>query len=242
MIEINLVPDIKQEYLHSQRLRTKVIAMCIVACVAAGGVVAVLFMYNGTQAIRNSLADSDIQSQYKKLTNDYPDLDKLVTIQNQLSIISSLNNNKNISSRIFDLLSAINPAAPNNVRMSTIAVDPLKKTITIEGSADEGFNAADAFKKTILNTKVAYTKNSKESTVPLSSAVTVPTTSFGEDASGKKVLRFKLVFVYPVELISNDTTNVRVESPTTTVNVTDSHMGVPDSLFAQPATDIKEGN
>lgn len=240
MIEINLVPDIKQEFLRSQRLRAKVISVSIMACLAAGGLVTLMFMYMGTQAIRNSLADSDITDQYNKLVKNSPDLTKLVTIQNQLSIISSLNNNKIISSRVFDLLSAINPKAPNNVKMSTITVDPLKNTVTIEGNADEGFNAADAFKKTILNTKVAYTKSANESKVALTDAVTVSNTSFGEDATGRKVLRFKLVFTYPKELMSNEVTNVRVESPTGTIDVTDSHIGVPSSLFAQPASDIKE--
>lgn len=242
MIEINLVPDIKQEFLRSQRLRAKVISTSIIACLAAGGVVTLLAMYMGTQAIRNALADTDINTQYNKLVTDNKDLAKVVTIQNQLTIVSSLNDKKIISSRAFDLLAAINPKAPNNVKMSVITVDPTKNTLTIEGSADEGFNAADAFKKTILNTTVAYTKDTKTSTIPLSGAVTVSNTSFGEDATGKKVLRFKLSFTYPKELLSNESTNVSVESPTGKIDVTDSHTGVPESLFAQQAADPKEAN
>lgn len=242
MIEINLVPDIKQEFLRSQRLRARVISMSIFACLAAVGVVTLLFMYIGTQAIRNARADNDIKQQYDKLTKDYPDLAKVVTIQNQLSVISSLNDKKQISSRVFDLLTAINPKAPNNVKMSTIAIDPIKNTLTIEGTADDGFNAADAFKKTILNTTVDYPNGKEIAHVPLASTVTVSNTSFGEDVTGKKVLRFKLSFAYPKQLMSNELTNVTVTSPSGTIDVTDSHIGVPSSLFAQPAVDIKEAN
>lgn len=243
MIEINLVPDIKQEFLHSQRLRAKVISVAIIACLAATGVVVALFMYMGTQAIRGALADGDIDTQYKKLTSgDNEDLSKVVTIQNQLTILSSLNNKKPISSRAFDLLSAINPKAPNSIKMSTITIDPIKNVLTVEGSADEGFNAADAFKKTILNTTVDYPSGSATKHVPLASAVTVSNTSFGEDSNGKKVLRFRLAFTYPKELMSNELANVTVTSPAGTIDVTDSHLGVPASLFAQPATDIKEAN
>lgn len=242
MIEINLVPDIKKEFLRSQHLRSKVISISILASLASVGLVVLLFMYIGTQAIRDGLANRDITDNYTKLTKDNPDLSKVVTIQNQLSIVSKLNNSKQVSSRIFDILAVVNPKAPNDVKISTVGVDPLKSTLTIESTANEGFNAADAFKKTILNSNVVYAKNNTESRKPLATAVTVSNTSYGEDSTGKKVLRFKLSFEYPKELTSNEFTNVRIESPTGTVDVTDSHLGVPMSLFAQPAADIQEGN
>ncbi len=242
MIEINLVPDIKQEFLRSQRLRSKVISLSILTCLAAAGLVVVLAMYIGTQAIRDGLANQSIDSEFKKLNDNNPDLSKVVTIQNQLSVVSQLNDNKQVSSRIFDTLKAVNPKAPNEVKMNMISVDPVKSTITIESTANEGFNAADAFKKTILNSHIIYTINNKESRKSLTDDVTVSNTSYGEDSTGKKVLRFKVSFKYPQELTSNKPTSVQIESPTGVIDVTDSHLGVPMSLFTQPATDIQEGN
>lgn len=241
MIEINLVPDVKQEYLHSQRLRAKVIFLSLVISASAVAAVVLLGMYIGAQAVRNMLADNDIKDQYQKLTAANPDLGKAVTIQNQLVVIPTLNNKKPMTSRLFDLLTATNPKAPNNVKLSTVTVDPNKSSLIVEGTAEEGFNAADAFKKTLLNSKVVYNdKNNKEVKTTLTSAVTITNTSFGQDTSGKKVLRFKMSFNYPKELLSNEVTNVRIETPTGTVDVTDSRVGVPDSLFAAPAGDIKE--
>ena len=85
MIEINLVPDIKIEFLRSQRLRARVIALSVVVSLIAIGAVVALAMYAGTQAIRNALDDSQIKSEAAKLNSNNPDLTKLVTIQNQLN-------------------------------------------------------------------------------------------------------------------------------------------------------------
>ena len=244
MIEINLVPDIKIEFLRSQRLRARVITLSVVVSLVAIGAVVALAMYMGTQAIRNAYDDGQIKSEAAKLSSNNPDLTKLVTIQNQLNIISDLNSNKQVSSRIFDLLSAINPPAPspNHISVNTVSLDPSNNAITIEGSADAGFNGADGFKKTILNTNVQYTQNGQTATTPLSTDVTVSNTSLGMDGSGKTVLRFTLMFVYPNQLFANDVSNVTVQSPTGAVDVTDSQAGVPSSLFSQPANALKGGN
>lgn len=243
MIEINLVPDIKIEYLRSQHLRARVIAMSVLVSLAAVGVVVALAMYLGTQAIRNAFDDSQIKAGAAKLNSNNPDLTKLVTIQNQLNVLSDLNNGKQVTSRLFDLLGAINPPAPsaNHITVSSVNLDPTSTAITIEGTAS-GFNGADGFKKTILNTNVQYTQNNQTATLPLSNTVTVSNTSLGADDSGKTVLRFTMMFTYPAQLFSNDVANVIVQSPTGSVDVTDSQAGVPASLFSQPASDVKGGN
>ncbi len=238
MIEINLIPDVKQEFIHAQRLRAKVISMAILAMMAAITLVVVLAVALGAETVRNALADSSIDSEYKKMKSN-TDLANVVTIQNQLANISKLDQSKTMSSRLFDVLTAINPQEPNSIKMTTVNLDPVAKTISIEGTAANSYIATDAFKKTILNTNVAYSKSGSESTVPLTADVVLGETSYGEDATGKKVLRFKLTFAYPVELFSNEVTNVRVVTPTGTVDVTDSKTRVPESLFTQPASDIK---
>lgn len=241
MIEINLVPDVKQEFLRSQRLRGRVISGSIVVCLAAGGVIVLLGVLLGAQTVRDALADQSIKDQYNKLVNDNKDLNKIVTIQSQLANISSLNDNKKITSRLLDTLNAVNPQTPNNVQMSKVVLDPTTKLITIEGTASAGFNAADALKKTILNTSIAYTKNGTDGTVPLASDVTLGESGYGEDQTGKKVLHFKMSFAHPAELLANTVTNVRVVTPTGAVDVTDSKTRIPDSLFTQTSDATKEG-
>ena len=45
MIEINLVPDVKQELIRAQRVRTGVISMSILVGLAALGIVALLLIW-----------------------------------------------------------------------------------------------------------------------------------------------------------------------------------------------------
>lgn len=54
----------------------------------------------------------------------------------------------NIDSRFFELLTVINPAAPNQVTFTLARTDSNTKTIRLEGQAANGYVAADVLKKT----------------------------------------------------------------------------------------------
>ena len=242
MIEINLIPDVKQEYLKAQSLRAKVVSISVLVSLVALGTIAFLAAYIGTQAVRDAYAEQSIKDEYAKLMKDNPDLDNIVTIQNQLANVTALNDKKQITSRILEVLSAINPAEPNDVKMTAVTLDPADNTLSVEATAKNGFEAADIFKKTILNTQVTYTANDKESTVPLTDTVDLGEVSYGTDSQGAKVLRFTLSFEYASKLLSNQVGSVKIVTPTAKIDVTDSKIYVPDSLFSQAATDLKESN
>lgn len=242
MIEINLIPDVKQEYLKAQSLRAKVISASILVSLVAVGLIAFLGAYMGTQAVREAVIDKSITDEYNTLVKNNPDLDNIVTIQNQLANITSLNDDKQVTSRILEVLTAINPEAPNDVKMTSVNLDPTEQTLSIEATAVNGFQAADTFKKTILNTNVTYTSDGKDETVPLTGEVNLGEVSYGTDVSGAKVLRFKLSFQYADRLLSNKVQSVKIVTPTGKIDVTDSKIYVPDSLFSQAATDLQEGN
>ncbi len=241
MIEINLIPDVKQEFLHNQRLRARVITGSVMVSIASVAIVAFLGMLLGAQTVRDVLADQSIKDNYNKLINDNQDLNQIVTIQSQLSAINALNDDKKVTSRLLDVLNAVNPQAPNNVKMSKVTLNPGQKLITIEGTADAGFNAADTLKKTILNTQLSYTKSGSEQKIPLTSDVTLGESGYGEDETGKKVLRFQMSFTYPEDMLANTVADVKVITPTGAVDVTDSRTRIPESLFTQPAVNVKEG-
>ena len=84
MIEINLIPDVKREYLHAQRMRNGVISLSILVSIIAGAAVALLVVYVGTQSAREWLTDNEIKDQYGKISS-VKDANQIVTIQNQLA-------------------------------------------------------------------------------------------------------------------------------------------------------------
>lgn len=241
MIEINLIPDVKQELIKAERVRASVISTAILIGLIAVGIVVVLAGLLGGQAIASNLADDAIKKQNSELTGK-SDLTDTLTIQNQLTKLSQMHDDKKMDSRLFDLLVAVNPAAPNNVAFSTVKISPDTKTLHIEGQAAGGYAAVEVLKKTIMGSKVHYLEATDDTPhdVPLAGTVDVIETSYGEDASGQKVLRFTMSFAYPAELFKSGLRNVSVKAPDQKENVTDSRNRIPQSLFAAEATDLKE--
>ena len=231
MIETNLLPNVKRELLKTRAMRNRVISISFLVGGASITAVVVLALILGSQIAAEAVQNGVIKDRNDKLMA-VEDLNKVVTIQNQLTKINEQHSGKKINSRIFDVVTAVNPVTPNNVSFSDIKVNPESKTITLEGSAVNGYSALETLKKTILNTKVQTTDGDKSSEVSLTKEIKDGDTSFGENSEGKKVLQFSFSFEYAEELLApaNNGT-VSVLTPTGKVDVTDSRQGIPDSLF-----------
>lgn len=239
MIQINLVPDIKQAMIRAQRMRNVTISVSIVAGLVAGGVVAAMAVVLGAQAVTEGVVAGKIDDEFHKLENT-KDINNALTIQNQLKTISDLNDKRTIDSRLLDVLVAINPASPNNVTLSRVTLDPKVGKLVLEGSAAGGYPATEVLRKTILNATVSGKKGDEEFQEPLTKEVILQDTSYGQDATGARVVRFTLSFEYPQGLFDNTLKDVKVTTPAQKIDVTDSRTRVPDSMFSQPAADIEE--
>ena len=231
MIEINLLPNVKRELLKTRAMRNRVISISFLVGGASIAAVVVLALILGSQIAAEAVQNGVVKDRNDKLMA-IEDLNKVVTIQHQLTKINEQHSRKKINSRIFDVVTAVNPVTPNNVSFSDIKVNPESKTITLEGSAVNGYSALETLKKTILNTKIQTTDGDKSSEVSLTKEIKDGDTSFGENSEGKKVLQFSFSFEYAGELLApaNNGT-VSVLTPTGKVDVTDSRQGIPDSLF-----------
>ena len=241
MIEINLVPDIKQELIKTQRMRLMVISTSSFIGIASVIIVILLAFYVfAVQSIRNNVVDGQITAGNKTLS-EVKDLSKMLTIQNQLTKIPNINSSKKIDSRSFELLKKIIPPTPNDIQVSKFTVNSIDKTVSIEGQAYNSYAAVEVFKKTVGGAAVKYTDSDGESHQDiLASDIIVSDASYGKDSSGIKVLRFNLSFNYVEELFSPESKNVSI-SITNNGNATDSYLGVPNSVFTQRANDLKEG-
>lgn len=241
MIEINLIPDVKQELIRARRVRAGVISGAIITTIIALAVVVALAAYVfGVQTVRHALADDSITKKGAELAS-VEDLSKMLTIQNQLTKIDALNDAKKIDSRIFDVLAAIIPPSPDNIQVSNLTIDAADGTITIEGQARNGYRALEKFKKTIGLANVRFNNvDDVQQDVPLATDISTSNVSLGEDASGKQVLRFTISFVYAPELF-----DATIQTPKIVLidggNVTDSFLGIPKSLFVERANDLDGG-
>lgn len=242
MIEINLVPDVKQELIRAERVRSVVISMTIlVGIIAVGLVVLIGIWVFGVQTARGAITDNTIKTESTKLSS-VEDLESSLTIQNQLSALPSLHESKHVDSRIFDILNTISPAAPNEIAVSKLVINADDSTITVEAQATGGYSALEVFKKTIAATELQFTKDETKETRALAVSMSDGERSYGEDAEGKRVLRFSLTFEYPEELFMPYLQNAVIVGPSIRTDVTDSHLGIPKSLFSSKANDSQGGD
>lgn len=238
MIEINLIPDVKQELLKAQRTRAIVISGAIVTSIIAAAAVVLLLVYiYAFQNIRGYSLDNQIKDRNAQLSQ-VEDLSKILTIQNQLSVINTLNDNKNINSRIFDVVSAVVPPEPNNVLISQINVDNESSTVTLEGQT-ANFNSMEVFKKTLDSAIIVYTEDGEQKEVKLATTLNSGEVTYGSNANNEKVIVFTVSFEFPEELFSPKIPTIAIKL-SINGNVTDSYLGIPRSIFTQRANEVEE--
>ncbi len=231
MIEINLIPDVKLALLKARRQRSMVISASILLSLIAAGVLVVLSVYLfAIQSVMEKVADDGISKESKKLMN-IKDLSKTLTIQNQLNQITINQDDKKMTSRLFDIISVTVPEGENTVSIRRLAFNSEENKVEIEAEAPNGYEALEVFKKTIAQTTFRFNSND-EAQKPIKIAETISDgeRTYGEDADGKKVLRFTVSFTYPDELFSTRSEDGKVVGPEKQ-RVTDSVKGVPTSLF-----------
>lgn len=216
MVQLNLLPDIKLQYQKARRSQARVVSGAILVCIASAGavVLAVLWVY-GIQGLQKSQLTKSIDTKYNELRS-IKDVDKYVTVQNQLANISGLHAKKIITSRIFDVMAKLNPKAPNNVRISALNIDTATMTITMDGETDT-FTGLETFRDTLKNASLNYmtTGSSTQNTEPLFTPENITILSQGLSKTGdnKSIVSFRLSAQYNAKVFARDSTGVSIAVP-----------------------------
>ena len=258
MIEVNLVPDVKKEFLRARKIRNIITFSVIIATsitIAITGILA--FTVFVVQQVTLDNLKKDAETEYSSITRSHADLDTILTIQNQLTQIDTLNSNKFLTSRLFNVLVAIVPTGENDVKVSEMKFDRSTNTLSVSGHGKSRFIALDAFRKTIERTTYSYPLASAaddenvdclvsndKCTAPkqlLSGSVNQRGSSLGRDSDGNYVLRFELDFKIASEVLDFDIKRIAFISPSRQ-NVTDSYLQIPTGIFEGKAGDADEGN
>src|SRR5690606_10012249 len=132
MIQFNLLPDIKLEYIKAKRTKRMVL---LIASGVAGGSLAIfllLFLSVGLQNQHINNMSEDIKRDSEQL-QDIDDLDKILTVQNQLNNLTEVHEGKPVASRLKRFIPQI---TPQQVSYATIEINFAANTISFSGSAD----------------------------------------------------------------------------------------------------------
>ena len=185
MIQLNLLPEVKLNYIRTERLKKLVISISLIAT-AAALVIFLLLVLTVDVWQKKTISDlsSDIKTSSKKLEGT-PNLNKILTIQSQLNSLDSLHADKPVASRLTDFLSQV---TPNTATISDLKVDFSENTLSIAGNAPS-LDIVNAFVDGLKFTTYTTTAN-KDSQKAFSNVVLAQFTRDATNASYTITLSF----------------------------------------------------
>lgn len=156
MIQFNLLPDIKVQYIKARRQKRLVLLCSTIAGIAAVTVFVFLIVVVDVLQKKNlNDLNHDIATNSQQLQNT-PNLNKILTIQNQLDSLTALHNKKAVSSRLFTFLPQVTPA---HTTIEKLNADFSKNTMDISGEADAP-STVNAYVDTLKHTSYAVSGRS----------------------------------------------------------------------------------
>ncbi len=133
MIQFNLLPDVKLEYIRTKRTKRLVSLVAGGATVFSVGLMVLLFFaVNVLQKQHLNNLTRDIKADSQKL-QDTPELNKILTVQNQLNSLPALHAQKPAATRLANYIKQTTPAQASIARLD---VDFVAQTMVFTGSAD----------------------------------------------------------------------------------------------------------
>lgn len=228
MIQVNLLPNVKLEYLKARQLKRTVVSVSfLVSAIAIGILVLFFVIVNVVQVVYlNSLEDSIEKrtAQLKKM----PDIAKILTIQNQLNALPGLHEDKPVASRMFTYIKQL---APQEASIESLTVNFDEQTMSIQGQANDLASVnkfADTLKFTSYSVAQTKTNSRAFSEVVLA--------QFGVaqqvEGSGGKTASYNITLKYAPEIFKADiTTKLTIPDRVTTRSETEK----PVSIFGTQA-------
>lgn len=204
MIQFNLLPDVKLEYIKAERTKRLVVSVSLLAgAVALAIFLILLFTVDVVQKKNMNDLTKDIGTYGNQLKNT-KDLSQILTVQSQLDSLGKLHDAKPTTSRVFAFM---NQLTPTSASISKLDADFTANTITITGTADS-LDTVNKFVDALKYTDYA-TKAAPSTSLPAFSNVVLA--SFGRDTTGAN---FSITLNFDPPLFSN------ASDVTLTVNTT----------------------
>jgi Tfp pilus assembly protein PilN len=230
MIQLNLLPDVKLEFIKAQGTRRLITSVSILASSVAIGILILLLIVSGLQHKHLKDLTKDIRTDTQKLQQK-PEISKILTVQNQLEGLTSLHASKPAASRVFNYLNQVTPA---QVAINNMSIDFTAHTVSITGTADALSSVnqyVDTLKFTKFNTTEDDSKTKAFSDVVLSSFAL----STGNKAN--QPADYTITFSYD-PAIFDITKDVQLSVPSETT--TRSSVDQPTDLFQGPAANTNK--
>lgn len=134
MIQFNLLPDVKMQYVKAKRTKRLIIStatLLSIGCIVILGILFSVVQFGQKTHIKG--LTNDIKSETAKIKST-EGLNELLTVQNQLTLLPGLHENKMKTSRLFDYITF---ASPTGVKVTSLSFDAESGIIVAQGNADK---------------------------------------------------------------------------------------------------------
>jgi Tfp pilus assembly protein PilN len=235
MIQLNLLPDVKLEYIKAQRTRGLMLTVSFLVTAVAVGLLVILLIFGFAQKSHLKDLNADIKTESSELKNK-PEISKKLTVQNQLKSLTALHAQKPAASSVFTYL---NQVTPTQVSINSYRIDFAEQTMSITGTADT-LSSVNQYVDTLKYTR--YSVDGTKDRIKAFSNVVLAEFSLNAGQSGTQAASYTVSFSYDIGLFDN-TKAIKLDVP----SLTTTRAGIdqpPDLFQAAPASTSakKEGN
>lgn len=209
MLQLNLLPDVKIEYIKTQRTKRLVFGSAVLAMAIAAGITLLLALV--VYGVQKKVMDdqSTTINKYSDNLKAIPDLNKILTIQDQLGQLTGLHDQKVLASRVFLLSQQVTPPG---VTISDFTTDYQANTMSISGAANS-LDSVNVFTDTLKY--VSYDSGDGNATKPFTNVVLA---QFGRS---EKTTTYTITLAFdPVMFSVKGSYNLTVPKQNTTNSVT----------------------
>lgn len=231
MIQLNLLPDVKLEYIKAQRARRLVMSVSVIVTAAAVVILVLLLGINGLQKKHLRDLSRDITNENSQLSRK-PNINRVLTVQNQLESLTALHDSKPAVSRLFDYLNQITPAS---VAITSLQMDFTQNTSTISGTSSSLANVnqyIDTLKRS------TFTSDSNDSAQPAFSDIVLSTFGLNSGANDpSQAANYTITLSYD-KTIFDTTQKIKLTVPSVT---TRAQIAQPTDLFQASTTEPSTG-
>ncbi len=219
-VQINLLPEAKADFVKGQANQARWLKLTVlVAGVLAALFIIVAGLVYGLQRHQLSSAAKNLASAQAQL-QQVPDLNKMLTVKNQLNTLIGLHDQKHAAGRLFGFLSKVTPA---KATISSLAIDFKTSAMTLSGNADS-LSTVNALIDTL---KLAQMKSDNNPT-PQAAFPSVVESSFGSSGGNTN---YSLNIKFAPSLFDNRLSGVSLVFPS---QYNPNSFQNSDSLFKSP--------
>jgi len=198
MIQINLLPDVKLKFIKTKRTERIVVFVC--AIISAISIVSIIVLYLSVDVFQknhlNSVANQ-ITSESTTIKND-ADVNKIITIQQQLKSLPALYANRNNPYEIFNILQQ---STSKGITISTFNINYQTGALTFGGTTDNLLDG-NVFYNQLLYATYSLDKGAQQ---PLYGGVTISGLSglTSSSATNNAPINYSVKATVPVALFKN---------------------------------------